>query len=128
MPSNADAGAKWKARSKRWLQRHNCEVIDLEVVRIIRKGAQTIPVKRDQLGADLGYFTVDGPTTSGDLVLLQVKGGGRPRGTLIAEAAAAFDLHRFPAHTRRELHIWRPFARDPEVIDMSNWRSVVVCG
>ena len=95
----------------------------MEIVRIIRKGPMLIPVKRDQLGADLAYFETSGQTADGRVVFLQVKGGGRPRATLIAEAAEGFGKHRFPALSRRELHIWRPFAREPEVVDMGSGRG-----
>lgn len=109
MPSNADRGARWKARSKKWLEQQGKTVFHMELHRVNFTRHGMIPTKRDQLGADLGYLDHN------VVVFVQVKGGLRPQSTLWAEAKEAFSNYRWPRFSRRELHVWRPFASSPEI-------------
>lgn len=111
MASSSDRGARYKKRSKDWCKKLGYPVADMELVRVVRTLNGTFPTKRDQWGADLQYLTAAGAT------LLQVKGGGKPSITLLKEAQEAFDAHAFPASVRLEVHIWRPRARLPEVLE-----------
>lgn len=108
--SSARRGGYWKARSKRWLERRGFPVADMEIVRTIFTRGRLIGIKRDQWGADLMYAT---PLV---FVLVQVKGGAKPTSTLTKQALREFEKHRFPRHSRRELHVWRPRAHVPEVV------------
>jgi len=107
--SNSARGAAWKARSKKWLQAQGLSVADMELVRTVHTPNGTFPTKRDQFGSDLLYLADD------VVVFVQVKGGGKPMSTLVLEAQRAFDEQVFPLHSRRELHVWRPRARAPEI-------------
>jgi len=111
MASNSSRGAHYKARSKKWCLKQGYPVAHMELVRVVRTSEGTFPTKRDQWGADLQYLT------SAGAVLVQVKGGGKPLVTLVKEAQAAFDAHAFPASVRLEVHVWRPRARAPEIIE-----------
>ena len=53
MASNASRGAAAKARTKKWLQECGYLVADMEKMYFIWTPKGRIPVKRDQLGADL---------------------------------------------------------------------------
>ena len=110
MASNASRGAAAKARSKRWIQAQGFEPFDMEIQRVVFTPNGMIPTKRDQLGSDLGYCTED------IVVFVQVKSGARRIAELLREARKAFSKYRFPRHSRQELHVWRPRARQPEVI------------
>ena len=110
MPSNASRGAYWKARSKKWLLEQGFLVADMEIQRTVWGGGLMIPTKKDQWGADLMYS--DGVV----FVHVQVKGGLKPTSTLLKAAQRGFDAFRFPTHSRRELHVWRPRARVPEIV------------
>jgi hypothetical protein len=83
----------------------------MELVRVVHTSEGVFPTKRDQLGSDLLYLTPAGA------VFLQVKGGGKPLVSLVKEAQVAFDAHAFPASVRLEVHVWRPRARAPEIIE-----------
>ena len=111
MPSNSGRGAHYKKRSKDWCKLHGYPVADMELVRVVHTADGVFPTKRDQWGADLQYLTAAGAT------MLQVKGGGKPIITLVREAQEKFDQHAFPASVRLEVHIWRPRARAPEIIE-----------
>jgi hypothetical protein len=111
MASNSERGARAKARSKEWCKKHGYPVCDMELVRIVHTLDGKFPTKRDQWGADLQYLQPAGA------VMLQVKLGGKPTGTYLKEAQKKFDDHSFPASVRLELHVWRPGARQPEIIE-----------
>ena len=118
MPSNATRGAKWKGRSKRWMEQQPrySAVFDMEINRIVYTPNGMIPTKRDQLGADLGALDL----YKNKVVLIQVKGGGKPLKALQADAQRAFDEYEFPKKAvRLELHVWRPFAHDPIVVELT---------
>lgn len=111
MPSNVAKGSRWKARSKQWLELQGRTVFHMELHRINYKSdGSMVPTKRDQLGADLGYLD------TGVVVFVQVKGGLAPRSALVSAARAGFSNYRWPRFCRREVHIWRPFASEPEVV------------
>lgn len=112
MPSNSSRGAHYKKRSKDWCKKHGYPCADMELVRIVHtRDGGVFPTKKDQWGADLQYLDTRGA------VMLQVKGGGKPTITLVKEAQKKFDDHAFPASVRLEVHVWRPGARQPEVIE-----------
>jgi len=111
MPSNSARGARYKKRSKDWCKKHGHPVLDLELVRVVHTDEGMFPTKRDQMGSDLQYLTRAGVT------FLQVKGGGKPTKELLRQAQKEFDEHAFPANVRLELHVWRPGARAPEIIE-----------
>jgi hypothetical protein len=110
MASNASRGAHYKARSKKYLQRQGFQVADMETLRTIWTVGGPVCVKRDAFGSDLMYLTKE------IVVFVQVKGGLKALTTLIKDARRAFDAHAFPVHTRQELHVWRPFSRQPEIV------------
>lgn len=111
MATNAQRGAYFKGRSKKFLERQGFTVFEMEIVRVRFTKRGAFPEKRDQLGSDLGYLDVVGDA----VVFVQVKSGLRPTPTLVKEAARAFDAFVFPKSARREIHIWRPRSRTPEV-------------
>ena len=111
MSSNAQRGAHYKKRSKDWLEARGYPVATMELQRVVHTRDGIFPTKRDQWGSDWIYLTPD------CVVFLQVKGGGRPRASLLKEAQDKFDQHKFPASVMLELHIWRPRARAPEIIE-----------
>ena len=109
---NARRGAYWKARSKRHLQMLGFQVFDMEIMRTVWTPCGPVCTKKDQAGSDLMYFT------KSVVVFCQVKGGMKPLSTLIKDAARSFANYEFPEHSRQELHVWRPRARQPEVVAM----------
>ena len=109
MASNASRGAAAKARSKRWLAAQGFTVFDMEIQRVVFTQNGMIPCKRDQLSADIAFMTDD------IVVFVQVKSGAKPTTTLVKDARRGFEKYRFPRHSRQEVHIWRPRARQPEV-------------
>lgn len=115
MTNRAQRGAYAKGRSKAWLQSRGCVVFDMEIMRVVFTEHGTVPTKRDQLGADLGYLDMAKQV----VVFVQVKGGLAPFATLFSQARRAFGQYRFPKHSRRELHIWRPGASAPEITVIS---------
>lgn len=109
MASNAQRGAYWKARSKKWLQAHGYQVADMEVVRIVRTpDGLMVPTKRDQFGADLMGMNHD------EVVFVQVKGGIKAN---VAGARREFEKHIFARGVRRCIHVWKPLAREPQVFE-----------
>ena len=83
----------------------------MELVRVVHTVDGVFPVKKDQLASDLMYLTSDA------VVFLQVKGGGKPLAVLTKQAQDKFDDHSFNSSCRLELHVWRPRARAPEIIE-----------
>lgn len=109
--SNAERGARYKKRSREWCEEKGYPVATMEIQRVVHTPSGIFPSKRDQWGSDWIYLTTEGAT------LLQVKGGGKPRTVLIKEAQDKFDQFSFPKNMRLEVHIWRPRARAPEIIE-----------
>lgn len=109
--NRAKIGAYYKGRTKRWLIADGWQVADLEMVKWIpRKGGELLPVKRDQLGADLLAVC---PTRG--VVFAQAKGGATWRKNVSA-ARREFQRFAFPESTQRWIVGWTPRARQPEVI------------
>lgn len=108
--SRSALGAHYKTRSRDWLQKHGFTVFDMELVRTNFTPMGPVRTKRDQLGADLGYLADD------VVVFVQVKGGLASSASLTKAAAKRFADFRFPIYCRRELHIWRRRAHDPQVV------------
>jgi hypothetical protein len=83
----------------------------MEIQRTVWVNGRMIPTKKDQWGADLIYAADD------VYVLVQVKGGLKPTSTLVKAAKRCFEQHKFPLHSRREVHVWKLRAREPEIIE-----------
>ena len=112
MASNASRGAYYKARSKKWIQKQGFQVADMEVLRTVWTPHGPVCTKRDTFGSDLMYMT------KAVVVFVQVKGGMKPLSTLVKDAARTFGRYAFAEHCRQELHVWRPRAKQPEVVAM----------
>ena len=122
MVSNAQRGAYYKGRTKRWLVAQGWQVGNLEEVRwIYRPGRPPMPLKRDQFGADLLAVSGEG------IVFVQVKSvkSGAIGGTF-PEARRQFAMFTYPAATYRSTGIavvrrwvvaWAPRSRSPRVVE-----------
>lgn len=121
MPSNAQRGAYYKGRTKRWLVAQGWQVCNLEEVRwIYRPGQRPMPVKRDQFGSDLLAMNETG------IVFVQVKGGEAARGGTFPDARRKFAAYTFPAAAyrstgktvvRRWVVAWAPRSRSPRIVE-----------
>lgn len=109
MPSNSAKGARWKSRSKKYLQGLGYEVGDLELLRVVYTSRGMVPTKKDQYGSDLIAQRAD----EDGVLFVQVKGGVKVN---VAKAKREFESHQFARTSRREIHVWRPLARAPEII------------
>lgn len=113
--SNAQRGAYFKLKTKRWLIAQGYQVADLEIVKwIYRPGGKPIPVKRDQFASDLLAVC------STHLIFVQVKGGAQCVGKgKFGEAQRAFSAFRWPNTDvcRRWVIAWAPRARAPRIIE-----------
>lgn len=116
MPSNATKGAYYKAKTRKWLLAQGWQVADLEVVRwVYRPGGTPIPVKRDQLGADLLALSAYG------VVLIQVKGGEQARGGgQFLPAQRIFAAVQAPPSVVKWIVAWAPRAREPRIVVCSS--------
>lgn len=114
MPSAVQRGAYYKARTRRWLEAQGYQIFELEVVRWVKKpGGERIPIKRDQLGSDLGGMREDG------YVFCQVKGGAQARGGgQFPPAQREFRRYRWGPASRRWIVCWAPRVREPRVIEV----------
>lgn len=113
MSSNAQRGAYFKNRTKRWLVAQGWQVAELEIVRwIYRPGGSRLPVKRDQFASDL--LAMNAST----LVFVQVKGGEAARGGTFPAARRAFARFVFPPGIERWVVAWAPRVRQPRVVQM----------
>lgn len=112
MISNAQRGAYYKNRTRRWLIAQGYQVADLEIVKwIFRPGGKPIPVKRDQFASDL--LAVSGA----HVVFVQVKGGAQCMGNgQFGAAQRAFAAFEWPMGVQRWIVAWAPRAREPRVI------------
>jgi hypothetical protein len=119
MPSNAQRGAYYKGRTKKWLAGQGWQVANLEEVRwVYRPGRPPMPVKRDQFGADLIAMSAAG------IIFVQVKSGAI--GGTFPDARRKFGAFTFPAATyrstgtavvRRWVVAWAPRSRSPRVVE-----------
>lgn len=111
MKSAAAKGAYYKLRTKKWLEARGYAVAFLERVQWIPPrvpGGRMIPIKRDQLGADLLAMS------RSEVILAQVKGGGTARRQRAA-ARRTFDQFPIPAFVQTWIVTWQPRAREPEI-------------
>ncbi len=110
--SNASRGAAAKAKTKKWLIARGYQVADLEVVRWIRRPEGRMPVKHDQLGADLLAMNAE------KIVLIQVKSGLQCIGNgQFPQARREFAKFTFPPFVKCFIVAWAPRARAPRLID-----------
>lgn len=121
MPSNAQRGAYYKGRTKKWLAGMGFQVANLEEVRwIYRFGKPPMPVKRDQFGSDLLAMS------DKEIIFVQVKGGKSAVGGTQPAARRKFAEFRFPhlihavegkTALRRWVVAWAPRSREPRVVE-----------
>lgn len=110
MASNAQRGAYFKGRTKKWLESIGYQVADLEKVYYIHTPKGRVPIKRDQFGSDLlAVSTLD-------VVFVQVKGGAAGS-KKISAGRKAFAEFAFPPTTKQWVVAWKPRAREPLVVD-----------
>lgn len=112
MASNAQKGAYYKTRTKRWLEVQGYTVVDLEIVRWVqRPGSDRFPVKRDQMGSDLLAVKADTE------LWIQVKGGKQAAGHgQFLPAQREFAKFTFPHWSEQWVVAWPPRARQPRII------------
>lgn len=111
--SNAQRGAYYKNRTRRWLIAQGYQVADLEIVKwIYRPGGKPIPVKRDQFASDLLAVSAL------HVIFVQVKGGAQCVGNgQFGSAQRAYTAFQWPESVRRWVVAWAPRARAPRVIE-----------
>ena len=125
MSSNAESGARAKARTKKWLEEFGYLVADMEKVYWIQTPRGRLPVKRDQLGADLlAVLPAVGlrcpgpyPFTS-EMVFVQVKSGVSARGGTFPSARRVFAAFPVTAVAQQAVVAWPPRARQPRIVVM----------
>lgn len=105
----AAAGAYYKRRTKKWLEDRGFAVAYMERVQLIpgKDGRPTIPVKRDQFGADLLAMKRD------TMALVQVKFQRTESST--AAARRTFDQFPIPPFVQTWIVVWAPRQRAPEI-------------
>ena len=110
-PSNVAKGAYYKNRTRKWLAAQGYTVFDLETVRYVQgRDGQRVPVKRDQLGCDLGGVRGDG------FVFVQVKFGYANKTAQIR----CWREYTWPiAGVKLWLVRWTKGAHEPEVDDLT---------
>lgn len=115
MRSAAAKGSYYKLRTKRWLEAKGYAVAFLERIHWIpprEPGGRMIPIKRDQLGADLMAVSADA------IILVQVKFGTNRRGAgHLAAGRREFAKYAMPALVQRWIVIWAPRMREPEILE-----------
>lgn len=126
--SNAARGARYKSRTREWLEDQGFQVAKMETMYYVRRPAapegspsagfgDRFPVKRDQFGSDL--LAVDATR----IVFVQVKGGkGVTAGGSFPDARRKFMEHVFPPHALRWIVAWPFGGREPRVIDCTHDR------
>lgn len=112
--SNAQKGAYYKSRTKKWLEARGWQVADLEVVRMVyAPGRAPFAVKRDQFASDL--LALRGDTVA----FIQVKGGAMCAGHgQFPKARAAFSAFTFPSTVKLFIVAWAPRSRAPRIISV----------
>lgn len=106
-------GNYYKLRTKKWLEAKGYEVAFLERMMWIpdkREPGKLIPIKRDQMGADLLAMSKE------HVVFVQVKLNRNN----IGAARIEFAKHTFPESKEIEkwIVVWEPRDREPEVIEV----------
>lgn len=114
MPTAVSRGQYYKQRSKRWLEAQGYTVAFLERLLYVQGKYGLVPVKRDQMGADLLAVNHE------RVIFAQVKSGDTWRSQL---AAARAEFAKYPLAPGCDQVIlgWPPRTRQPEFI-------VVACG
>lgn len=110
--SSAAKGQYWKTRTKKFLEAAGYQVAFMERVLWIQTPTGRVPVKKDQFASDL--LAVNRK----EIAFVQVKGGATGRSNLAA-ARAAFAQFAFPAGTKQWVVLWKPRARAPEIVVVS---------
>lgn len=110
---NATRGAYFKARTRKYLQKHGYQVAALEVVHWIFTPKGRLPTKRDQFGSDI--LAMNGT----EVVFVQVKGGEAARTGYFPDARRKFEEFTFPPGTKQWVVAWAPRAREPRILDMT---------
>ncbi len=111
MPSNAARGARYKAKTKKWLEASGYAVAHLEVVHWIFTPKGRMATKRDQFGADLLAMDANG------FLFVQVKFGAPDQ----PKTVARFRVYPWPRSrlVRLWLVVWKLRARAPEILDVT---------
>ena len=134
MSSNAERGARAKARTKKWLEAQGYQVVDLEKVYWIFTPKGRLPMKKDQMGADLlgvlpnrnvliqvsppGILAALFGLRSNSVLFVQVKSGKAAIGGTFPAARREFAKFSFPACTTQVVIAWPPRARHPRIVVM----------
>ena len=110
--SNVARGSYYKSRTRRWLASCGYTVFDMEVVRLVGiPGGKRVPIKRDQLGADLGAMSAT------ELIFVQVKGGKQAvGGGTFPAARREFERFTCPPGVQQWIVAWAPRSREPRII------------
>lgn len=125
MASNAARGARAKTRTRKWLEAYGYQVADLEKVYYVRTPKGRLPVKRDQMGADLLAVLPPAPLRfpgpypfDRDIVFVQVKSGASAKGGTFPSARRAFCGYPVSAVAAQAVVAWPPRARHPRIVVM----------
>src|ERR1043165_4266167 len=111
MATAVSRGQYFKQRSKRWLEAHGYTVAFLERMLYIQGRHGLVPVKRDQMGADLLAVNHE------RVIFAQIKWGETWRSQLAA-ARREFSKYPLAADCEQVIIGWPPRAREPEVIEI----------
>lgn len=115
MASNAQRGARYKAKTRAWLKDQGFQVAEMEMVKWINPpGRDRIPVKRDQFGADLIAMSAT------ELVFVQVKGGDQAHIGNFPDVRRKFAEFTFPPFAQRWVVAWPTRARAPRVVKLTD--------
>ena len=109
--SNAARGARGKVKTRKYLAALGYQVFEMEVVRWVQTPRGRLPVKRDQLHADLGALSAT------ELLFVQVKAGQKND---VAGAVRGFKEHTFPPFAKLWVVFWKFRARGPIVTDVTS--------
>ena len=123
MSSNAERGARAKARTKKWLEAQGYQVVDLEKVYWILTPKGRLPIKKDQMGSDLLAVLPEGrerdfTAPEQHVLFVQVKSGKSAKGGTFPAARREFAKFSFPVCTRQVVIAWPPRARQPRIVVM----------
>lgn len=123
MPSNAARGARAKSRTKKWLEAQGYSVVDLEKVYWVMTPKGRLPIKKDQMGADLlAVFSRDGPPLSclppASHLWVQVKSGQSAAHGTFPAARREFTRYAVPWQDAQVVMAWPPRARQPRIVVM----------
>lgn len=112
MVSNAQRGAYYKSRTKKWLEAKGYQVADLEKVHwIFRENQPALATKKDQFASDLLAVSLR------SVIFVQVKGGGAVTAGNFPDARRKFAQYQFPPWTRQWVIAWPARSRVPRIVD-----------